>query len=198
MVRDGDGTACWDEPVFRYLLAVEAGRARRVVGTLFVVVVDVGGGGVGASTGRTRRPGVEATGLAPALARCLRESDLVGWHRANRRAAALLAETAVDPETARLVGTKVLRALGAALPAELAPSLRVRVYCLGAPGARARFHPLFAAPGAAETTRSAVKSPRPAGAAAERAGAAAGGMPTNTSLGPRTAEAAAVSRRAPI
>ena len=180
MVRDGDGMGCWDESAFRYLLAIEAERARRAATPLCVVVVDAGGA-VTASNGRTRRPGVEAAGLAPALARCLRESDLVGWHRANRRAAALLTETDAGPETAHLVGAKVERALGARLPAELARRLRVRVYRLDAPGARARFHRLFAAPATAETVGSG-----------ERRGAA-----VTASLPPRIAKAAAASRRAP-
>lgn len=197
MVRECDRLACWDEPVFRYLVAVESGRAERT-GRPFLVLVADAGSALGVS------------GLAPALSRSLRESDLVGWHRTDRRAAALLAETAVDRDTARLVGTKVLRSLGTALPAEVARGLRVRIYGYGeAPGARVGFHRLFAATWAGESTATAgrrgvavrrmaraVLRSRPAAGtlAPDRVGAAARRTPGEASPTPRLAEGAVPQR----
>jgi hypothetical protein len=154
MVREMDRSSCWDEPLFRYLLAVEVARARRAQRPFLVLAVDVrdGGGPVGWS----QRREILGSDLLAALAQCLRESDLVGWHRAGARAAALLTETAADPDTAHLVGTKVLGTLGATLPADLAQHLRVRIYRSKAPGDRLGFHRLFAASGTGEAMRRAA------------------------------------------
>jgi hypothetical protein len=154
MVREMDRPSCWDEPWFRYLLAVEVARARRAQRPFLVLAVDVRDGR--GPAGWSQRPGIWGLDLLTALAQCLRESDLVGWHRAGARAAALLTETDVDPDTAHLVGTKVLGSLGAALPADLAQRLRVRIYRSKAPGDRLGFHRLFAASGTVDAMRRAA------------------------------------------
>src|SRR5262249_42291968 len=132
---------------FRYFLAVETARARRALRPFLVLAVE---GRNGASAGRSNQPAPVGPNLLTVLAGCLRESDLVGWHRANRRAAALLTETAVDPHTARFVGAKVLRSLSTALPPDLARSLRVKIYRSWVPGERVGLQRLFAASGAGE------------------------------------------------
>jgi hypothetical protein len=127
---------CWDESTFWYLLAVEVARARRAERSFLVLLADVreDAGSMDGRAGRT-------VDLAAALAGCVRETDLVGWHRTDRRAGALLTETAPEPEVARLVGTKVLQSLGARLPSQVARRLRVRVYRYGPRGGCRRLFP---------------------------------------------------------
>src|SRR5262249_2263430 len=96
------------------------------------------------SDARTALRSVKVPDLTAALAGCLRETDLVGWHRTDRRAGALLTEVHPGPDVAGLVGNKGLLSLGAVLPAEAARGLRVRVYRYGAPGLHS-FDRLFSA-----------------------------------------------------
>ena len=141
MTRECDPAAFWDEPTFWHLLVVEAARARRARRELLLLVADVLGTR-GEADSRSARWKVKAPELATALAACLRETDLVGWHRTDWMAGALLTEVDPEPEVARLVGDKVFRSLGAQLPVEVARGLRVRVYRYGTSGARC-FHRLF-------------------------------------------------------
>src|SRR5262249_57746440 len=97
-----------------------------------------------------------------ALAGCLRETDLVGWHRTDWTAGALLTEIDAEPEAARLIGDKVFRSVGARLPAQIACGLRVRVYRYGVSGTRG-FQRLFGASHAGEVLTASPPSgvPRP-------------------------------------
>ena len=144
-MHERDRADYWDEPTFRYLLAVEAARARRARRPFLVLVADARGAR-GSSGDQNRLAGTELPELAPALARCLRETDLVGWHRKGRTAGAVLTEVDPGSEAARLIGTKVLRALRAALSTGIASRLRVQIYRYGASGARGGFERVFAAP----------------------------------------------------
>jgi hypothetical protein len=168
--------------MFRHLLAVEEARARRSNRAFLLLVVDGGSA--------ARRPPSDAGGgvleLAGALAGCLRETDVVGWHRTDFRAGALLTETDPELEAARLVGGKVLRRLGSDLPADGARRIRVRIYRYGFSGDRAQFRCLFAATGGREVS---------AGTLEERKAVAAGRRRPDTPPRPRVAEAS-VSRQA--
>jgi len=149
-MHEHDRTDYWDEPTFRYLLAVEAARARRARRPFLVLVADARRAR-GSSGDQNRLAGTELPELAPALARCLRETDVVGWHRKGRTAGAVLTEVDPGSEAARLIGTKVLRALRAALSTGVASRLRVQIYRYGASGARGGFERVFAATGTGET-----------------------------------------------
>ena len=143
MINEAEGLTCWDQPTFSYLLAVEAARARREGRSFLMLVADV--------PGEVRFEGRRRSGTAPdlatALARALREADLVGWHRAGRAAGAILTHGPADLEAAQWVGSAVLQRLQAVLPAEIARRLRVRVYRHGLPDVAAGFERIFAAGG---------------------------------------------------
>ena len=127
MIGERDGVAGWDQTVFRYLLAVEMARSRRTGRPFLVVVVDAHGARRGAgSRGDGPEPGL--TGLPGALAGCLRETDLVGWHRPGRAAAAVVTATPIDGSVTHLLAGKVVRGLQQALGSARARHLAVRVY----------------------------------------------------------------------
>jgi hypothetical protein len=160
---NGSGSTCWDEGLFRRLLAVETARARRAGRVLLVVVVS--------------RPSDGGAGLPRVLTRCLRESDLVGWHRQGRRAAAVLTETDASLDTARLVGLRILHGLAREGTPLDTSGLRIRVHrYTGHDGVRG-LERLLGLRGAATASRGRAASRRsavdlsfgtPAGAAATR------------------------------
>ena len=81
--------------------------------------------------------------LATALSRCLRETDMVGWHRTDQTAGAVLTQLEADAPTARLVGDRVLGSLRASVPAPIDQALRVRIYRCGLVGDRMGFDRVF-------------------------------------------------------
>jgi hypothetical protein len=127
MFRIGDAACVYNQPAFRYFLAVEHRRAERSTRNLLLVLVNRRKA-VGPS--ETFSKSFSAT-LFATLGVCFREVDIVGWYREQLVAGAvvLLNEGgAVDP-TARIaerVSQKLSEHLG-----DQAWHLRVRVVRLG-------------------------------------------------------------------
>jgi hypothetical protein len=117
-----------DEQAFRYFLEIECGRAARAHRPVLLLLLDA------------REPPAIGADLDPVLAaklfsglwRCLRETDIVGWHREGRIPGAILTqvEDGLRPEATREIRQRVKRALCEVLSADVARRLRVRVHQL--------------------------------------------------------------------
>ena len=121
-----DGPEPYDERTFRYLLSVEQRRSDRSGRPFVLIVVDIGGDRNGSST-------LDAAVAGPifsCLARCLRETDFIGWYEDGHRAAAVLTELG-DGEGADIqerLSEKVMdRGLLRLLPSDLTRRLRIQV-----------------------------------------------------------------------
>ena len=121
-----DGPEPYDERTFRYLLSVEQRRSDRSGRPFILMVVDIGGDRNGSSTLDTTLAGT----IFSCLARCLRETDFIGWYEHGHRAAAVLTELG-DGEPAdvqELLSEKVMaRGLLERLPSDLIRRLRIQV-----------------------------------------------------------------------
>ncbi len=112
----------YSEQAFRYLLAMERKRSRRS-GCAFVLALIYG-----------IPAGVVDEAFVPTLFSALwvslRETDCIGWYRDGRVVAAVLPELKKpsDLSLAPLIRTRILDALAAALPPDVARAVRVRVY----------------------------------------------------------------------
>lgn len=171
MIGEPDRSASWEQPVFRYLLGVEMARARRTGRSFLVVVVDGGGRG----HARVDREGVHEgwpADVVDALAGCLRETDLVGWHRPGRAAAAVTGAR-TDGREAHLLMDRVARGLEQAFGRTRAGELAVRVYAYDASGSSAtrRLTP----PMAGTSARRATRGPEAGRRVEARVGSAAAG-----------------------
>jgi hypothetical protein len=154
MIAERNGAAGWDESVFRYLLAVEMARSRRMARDFLVVVVDGRGrGGFRNDQGIDIR--TDFAHILGTLAGCLRETDLVGWHRTGRRASAMLIGTPADEALAGLLASKLLRGLHGVLGSATARRLRLRVYRYGASGGSTGFRLACSVAATGEASRAA-------------------------------------------
>jgi hypothetical protein len=116
----------YNEETFQYLLALERKRAERSGRPFLLLLVDLGPGpaeGVGLDRIVARR-------LFPALWRCLRETDVVGWYREPRVAGAVLTDLGDGhaADVGRLMSERISGVLDDVLPSEIARRLQVRVY----------------------------------------------------------------------
>jgi hypothetical protein len=126
LALEGRRGQAYNEEAFRYFLAVERKRSKRLGRCFLLLLVDLKG-----------QPGVSVP-IDSRLARqvfsglwlCLRESDFVGWYREGRVAGAVLTELRDRPRTdvSRLLSERVSEVLPARLPSDVARRLRVRVY----------------------------------------------------------------------
>jgi hypothetical protein len=127
-VEIADARAVYSEAAFRYFMALELRRSRRVLRPLLLVLVSL------------HKRDTSGPRLSPALAgmvfraleRCVREVDFVGWHRDQEVAGAVLsvhAPTAV--KTRELVCSRVTRELNQRLTTEESARLHVRAIELG-------------------------------------------------------------------
>jgi hypothetical protein len=116
----------YNEEAFRYFLAIERKRAEWLGHPVLLLLVDFEAlGGVSA-----RVDARVARRLFSGLCRCLRDTDVVGWYRAELVAGAVLTESRNEPGTdvPRLIGERVRGALAARVPLPVASRLRVRVH----------------------------------------------------------------------
>ena len=115
------------EEVFRSVLETEHKRAERSGRPVLLLLVDVRDRGRRAV--RIDEPDT-ARQLFAGMARCLRETDVIGWYRQGRVAGAVLTELgcAAGWDAVRVVGPAVSARLTDSLPRPLAGRLRVRVY----------------------------------------------------------------------
>jgi hypothetical protein len=129
----------YSEDVFRHLLAIERRRSERSGRPFALLLVDL----------KPRSPGPSAP-LHPLLARklfeglwhCLRETDFMGWYRAETVAGAVLTELPDGPEIVapNNVAARVNRVLSEHLPSDIAGCLRLRMHLHGAPQAAGATH----------------------------------------------------------
>ena len=122
---DGRFAQVYNEEAFGYFLQIERKRAARALRPVLLLLLDL-------REPRVRVDPVVASKLFDCLGRSLRETDVVGWYREDRVAAAVL--TQVDGG-APAQGTAVIRervgnTLRECLSADIARRLRVRVYQL--------------------------------------------------------------------
>jgi hypothetical protein len=126
-VRDGVIDARSGAPIpedaFRHLLAIERARADRSGRPLRLLAVSLNHGS------RGPLPAAVAAKVFAGLTEAVRETDIVGWHRQDRVAAALLVERADTPEddVARLLVERLGGVLERSLSARVVRQLRVRV-----------------------------------------------------------------------
>jgi hypothetical protein len=116
----------YNEEAFRYLLAAERTRSQRSGRPLILVLVVIG------RTDRRRGPvnAAVAAQVLGSLVRCFRQTDVVGWYRGDRVAAALLTDlgSGYRPDVSHLIHRRVTDTLSQRLPADVPRRLHIRVY----------------------------------------------------------------------
>ncbi len=115
----------YDEDIFLYFLALERARAQhanRRVRLLTATVEPVPGKPAPISAATAAR-------LFEGLRSSLRETDIMGWYRQHRVAAAVLSEHPDHPgaDVSDVIQRRVREGLRLHLPSRIADSLRVRV-----------------------------------------------------------------------
>jgi hypothetical protein len=129
--RCGELGFAYNEAAFRHFLGLERRRAARSGRSLLLILVK-------ARIDRGGRPSLDeraASQVFKALGSCIREVDLVGWHREGTVAGAVVAMSGAATSDLRArLEARVARMLVAGMGSQVA-RLRVRVVRL-APGAR--------------------------------------------------------------
>jgi hypothetical protein len=118
------GLEVYGEAAFRYFVEIERERAGRAGRPFLVVLVEVkaADGSVERMTGST------AEGVFEALGRTIRETDLIGWHREDTIAGAVLTELSIDERAElRPVLERIRRVADERLPLQVVTRLDVRI-----------------------------------------------------------------------
>jgi hypothetical protein len=116
----------YDESAFRHLLALERTRSARLGVPILLVLVEL--------TSSLAPSPLHSGGLAhrlfSALSGCVRETDIVGWHRRHRAAGIVFTDLpdASATEVFRLLQTRIARALDRALPTMVAFDIQRRIH----------------------------------------------------------------------
>jgi len=119
----------YDEEAFLYFLAIEQARARRSKQRLRLLLATLE-----PNSGRpVPIPRASARMVFDGLRQSLRDTDVTGWYRQGRTAAAMLSEHSDTPglETSGSVEQRVREGLRRRLPRTIASSVRVRIVQLG-------------------------------------------------------------------
>jgi hypothetical protein len=120
----------YNEEAFRYFLDIERKRSEVSGRPFLLLLIDLK---------RDARSELESPiepanegPLFAALTRCLRETDFVGWYRANRSIGAVLTQdtSAALAGTTEFVAGRITQALQAELPASVSARLQLRIYQL--------------------------------------------------------------------
>src|SRR5712691_4298803 len=118
----------YNEEAFRYFLEIERKRAARLGRPCLLLLVGLKG---------QAKPGVRiapvtAAKLFSSLWLSLRETDVIGWYREDRVAAAVLNQLEDGPQSdvSDLIRQRVTGALCKSLSSDIARRLRVRVFQL--------------------------------------------------------------------
>ena len=123
---EGGPGESYNEEAFHHLLAIERKRTERSNRPFLLLLLDL-----------KKQVGADAD-IAPAVAdqlfsgfaRCLRETDFLGWYRKGRVLGAVLThlEDQVVAEIANVVSERLRGELVASLPADLLERVQVRAY----------------------------------------------------------------------
>jgi hypothetical protein len=124
----GSTGQAYNEAAFRYFLAVDRTRLRRLNRSIVLVLVSLR-----RDTGRSAAiADSAAAALFEGLAGGVREVDFIGWYRHGRVAGAVLPQAGMaSAGERRLIANRIVTSLQRSLPRDLAPRLHVRVVCLG-------------------------------------------------------------------
>lgn len=119
----------YSEEAFRHMLAIERKRATRSNRSLLLLLVRF----KGAPGSRVEIPPAVSAAVFSGLALCVREIDVVGWHREGRIAGAVLAQghSALNSHAVPRIVERVTSALRRRLSANETKNLDVRVVSLG-------------------------------------------------------------------
>jgi hypothetical protein len=120
---EGPWGRAYNQEALHHFLDIERRRARLSGHSVALLLVDLAAGpGGGEASPSPQR-------LFAILGRCLRDTDVIGWYREGRVAAAVLTgppgEAGID--AARVASGRVRAALAARLSAEVADRLRLRL-----------------------------------------------------------------------
>jgi hypothetical protein len=125
LVPPGAPGHAYNEAAFRYLLAFEQKRARRLRTSFLLVLVRPKRNGSPA----VRIDASVATTIFSCVSRCLRDGDFIGWYREARVIGAVLAQGATPPapDLPGNIGERLTAALAHALQGDVGMELQVRV-----------------------------------------------------------------------
>ena len=124
----GSAAQVYNEAAFRYFLAIDRSRLRRLERSIVLVLVSVRqGAGRSAPIADTH-----AAALFDGLAGSVREVDFIGWYQHGRVAGAVLPQAGLaSREERRLIAGRIGASLQRCLPRDITPRLHVRAVCLG-------------------------------------------------------------------
>jgi hypothetical protein len=115
-----------NEKAFQHLMSIEFKRSERSKRSFLLLLLDLE---EPSGTNSDIPPQVAVT-LFSGLARCLRETDFVGWYRQGRVIGVVLTQSRNVPGSAvsHVVVQKVRQALLGSLPSDVFDRLKVRAY----------------------------------------------------------------------
>jgi hypothetical protein len=125
MAWEGRYGYAYDEPAFRHLLAVERTRTERLGLPIILLLVELK-----SPPAPFRVDPVWTRRLFSALSACVRETDIVGWHRRNRVAGVVFTDLGDTSraEVSRFLRARVAAALDRRLPKTLAFHVHTRTH----------------------------------------------------------------------
>jgi len=114
----------YDEPAFRYLLALERTRSARLGLPLLLLLVKL------ESPPASRIDPARAARLFSVLSACTRETDIVGWRRRDREVGVAVTELGDSSlaEVSALLQARVAAALDRWRPGAVAYQVHVRIH----------------------------------------------------------------------
>lgn len=139
ITRESQLQQVYPEDVFRHLVAVERKRSGRSGRPFALLLVDLRPDARGSSA--LLHPLV-ARRIFAGLEQCLRETDYMGWHRAEAVVGAVLTELPDGPDVVapNSVAARANHVLSQNLPSRVANRIRLRLHLHGALQAASAYH----------------------------------------------------------
>jgi hypothetical protein len=139
ITRESQLQQVYPEDVFRHLVAVERTRSERSGRPFALLLVDLRPEARGSSA--LLHPLV-ARRIFAGLEHCLRETDYMGWYRAEAVVGAVLTELPDGPDVVapNNVAARANRVLSQSLPSRVANRIRLRLHLHGALRAASAYH----------------------------------------------------------
>jgi hypothetical protein len=126
MAWEGRAGHAYDQSAFRYLLARERQRSVQLAVPLLLLLVEL------RPSPTPPRVRVDAATLRifSVLARCVRETDIMGWYQRNRVAGIVFTDVGARSlaEVSSLFRARVVAALDRELPGSMAARVNVRIH----------------------------------------------------------------------